>query len=131
MYPTPYGYPPPVQRRTNGLAITSLILGIASWVILPLVAAVAAVIFGHIAQRQVKQSGEDGQGLALAGLILGWLNIALTVLTICFFGVFVLGCFGIVASSGGLDPSNYPTYDPSPTFESPTPFDTPTPAPTS
>lgn len=81
------GYAAP---RTNSLAVASLIAGIAAWVVCPLLGAVLAIIFGHIARGQIKTSGEAGGGLALAGLILGYAHLALGVLgfilVILFFG---------------------------------------------
>ena len=57
--------------RTNGLAMASLACGLAQFAFGP-VAAIPAVVFGHVARQQIKRSGEPGAGLALAGLILGW-----------------------------------------------------------
>jgi hypothetical protein len=75
----PYGYMPVPQQRTNSLAVGSLICGIGQiFVWTP--ASIAAVIMGHIARRQIKQNGESGDGMAVAGLVLGWIGIALTLL---------------------------------------------------
>ena len=60
--------------RTNGLAMASLACGLAQFAFGP-VAAIPAVVFGHVARQQIKRSGEQGAGLALAGLILGWVVI--------------------------------------------------------
>ena len=60
--------------RTNGLAMASLACGLAQFALGP-VAAIPAVVFGHVARQQIKRSGEPGAGLALAGLILGWVVI--------------------------------------------------------
>jgi hypothetical protein len=57
--------------RINGLAIASLACGVAQVVFGPL-AAIPAIAFGHAARQQIKRSGEQGAGLALVGLILGW-----------------------------------------------------------
>jgi Domain of unknown function (DUF1707)/Domain of unknown function (DUF4190) len=57
--------------RTNGLAMASLACGLAQFAFGPL-AAIPAIVFGHVARQQIKRSGEQGAGLALAGLILGW-----------------------------------------------------------
>ena len=70
--PTPYAAPPPVGRPTNVLAIIALI---ASFVV-PL----AGIIVGFIALNQIKRTGESGHGLALAGVILGFVFSALYVL---------------------------------------------------
>jgi Domain of unknown function (DUF1707)/Domain of unknown function (DUF4190) len=58
-------------NRTNGLAMASLACGLAQFAFGPL-AAIPAIVFGHVARQQIKRSGEQGAGLALAGLILGW-----------------------------------------------------------
>jgi Domain of unknown function (DUF4190)/Domain of unknown function (DUF1707) len=73
----PYGYYPqvvPVQT-TNGLAVGSLVCGILEIFTLGF-AAIPAVILGHVARGQIKQTGERGDGMAVAGLVLGYLGIA-------------------------------------------------------
>lgn len=57
-------------RGTNGLALTSLILSILG-------ASLIAVIMGHIARSQIRRTGENGAGMALAGLIIGYVSLAL------------------------------------------------------
>lgn len=59
----PYGYPRP--RPTNGMAIASLI---CAFVFAPL-----GIIFGHISLSQIKRTGEEGHGLAVAGLVISYL----------------------------------------------------------
>ena len=88
-YPAqPYaGYPPrPAKPRTNGLAIASMVLGILSIVFFCLwffpVMPILAVVFGHIALSQIRNQGTAGRGMALAGLITGYLGLALTVVMI-------------------------------------------------
>jgi len=77
-YGQPYGY---LQTRTNGLAIASLVLGILCvyWI-----TSILAVIFGHIALSQIKRSNgtQTGRGLAIAGLVLGYVWLALLVVFI-------------------------------------------------
>jgi cytochrome c biogenesis protein CcmG/thiol:disulfide interchange protein DsbE len=68
----------------------SLITGIFAWLILPLVGAFAAVITGHIARRQIRTSSGalSGDGIATAGLVLGYLQIALAaILAIVFLAI--------------------------------------------
>lgn len=67
--------------RTNGLAIASLACGIAQFAFGPL-ATIPAILFGHVALHQIKRTGEQGAGLALAGLILGWAAVILSILLI-------------------------------------------------
>lgn len=70
----PY-YPPAVPvPPTSGLAIGSLVCGIAEIFTLGF-AAIPAVILGHLARAQIKQTGERGDGMAVAGLILGYMAI--------------------------------------------------------
>ncbi len=70
--------PPPAG--TNGLAITSLVLGIFSPICCGCITGVPAVICGHIALSQISQNQNlGGKGLAIAGLVLGYLSLALTV----------------------------------------------------
>jgi Domain of unknown function (DUF1707)/Domain of unknown function (DUF4190) len=66
---------------TNGLAIASLACGLAQFVFGPL-ATIPAIVLGHMARRQIKRTGEQGAGLALAGLVLGWAAVILAVLLI-------------------------------------------------
>lgn len=56
---------------TNGVAIASLVCGF-----IPFIGAIPAIILGYIARGQIKQSGERGDGMAVAGLVLGYLAIA-------------------------------------------------------
>lgn len=55
-------YPPP--RRTNAMAIAALV---SAFVLAPL-----GIVFGHIALSQIRRSDEDGRGLAIAGLVVGY-----------------------------------------------------------
>jgi hypothetical protein len=71
--------PPPQSQRTNRLAIAALICGIAEFVMIP--AAIAAIILGHMAKRQTRQTGENGRGLATAGLTLGYIGLVLIILS--------------------------------------------------
>lgn len=68
--PAPYAAAPP----TNGLAVASLVAGIVWFMWL---GSALAVVFGHIALNQIKESGDTqgGKGLAIAGLSLGYLGI--------------------------------------------------------
>ena len=75
----PYGQP--VQRRTNGLAIASLICSCAGVFFLP---AILGVVFGFVARSQITRSSglQKGDGLAIAGIIVGFGWLALLVLGI-------------------------------------------------
>jgi hypothetical protein len=91
--PGPYGYPAapawgppyPAARPTNGMAVASLVLG-ALWLFW--IGSVLALVFGYLARGQMRRTGEGGDGLALAGLILGWIGVGTLVLS------FVAGALG-------------------------------------
>lgn len=91
--PPPGGYPPGYGRPagTNVLAILSLVFAI----IFP----PAGIVLGHVARRQIRQSGEQGSGLATAGLVLGYLLTALYLIFCC--GWLALGIWGGDDLDGG------------------------------
>jgi hypothetical protein len=69
--------------KVNGLAIASLACGLAQFAVGPL-ATIPAIVFGHMARHEIRRTGEQGAGLALAGLILGWATVILgIVLVVC------------------------------------------------
>jgi hypothetical protein len=72
--------------KTNGLALASLICGLAPFIFGP-PAAIPAIVFGHVARHQIKRTGEQGAGLALAGLILGWVTVILVIVLIVVMSV--------------------------------------------
>ena len=78
--------------RTSALAIVSLVFGILSWFALPLVGAVVAVITGHLARGEIRRAADtlEGDGMAVAGLALGWTNLIVGLLALLIF-LFVFG----------------------------------------
>jgi hypothetical protein len=66
--------------KTSGLAIASLACGLAQFAFGPL-ATIPAIVCGHLARSQIKRTGEQGAGLALAGLILGRTAVILGILS--------------------------------------------------
>src|SRR3954463_15006378 len=87
-YGPPPGFPPAYPRPTNTMAILALVLAF--------VFAPAGLILGIVARKQIRQTGEEGDGLALAGIIVGGIFTALFALMIIFFIVAVstVGSFG-------------------------------------
>ena len=86
-YGTPYGgygspYPPgqPYSSKTSGWAIASFVLGLLGGVVL-------SVIFGLIALSRIKRLGQQGRGLAIAGLVLSGVWVVLIVVIIAVAGV--------------------------------------------
>lgn len=72
-------YQPPRRATTNGFAVAALVLGIAV-LCTGIIGGVLAVIFGSVALNRIDaaQGAEKGRGLAIAGIVLGWIAIALT-----------------------------------------------------
>ncbi len=83
---------PVAPPENNMLAILSLVAGILGWTLLPFLASIAAVICGHLARAEIRREPGrySGDGLAIAGLVLGWLSIlfwiALASVFVAFFG---------------------------------------------
>jgi hypothetical protein len=92
-------YPPPAPLaapQTNTLAIVSLISGLVGFVFWG-VGAIVAVVTGHMAKKQIRESmgQQTGDGLATAGLILGYAEIALLVIgCLCYLAIVVFGILG-------------------------------------
>ena len=61
------------QAPTNRLAIASLVCGVGQLVAF-FPAGIAAIITGHMARREIRETGEQGDGMARAGLILGYIG---------------------------------------------------------
>ncbi|MGP5164260.1 DUF4190 domain-containing protein [Arthrobacter rhombi] len=69
-------YQQPVLPQTNLFSILALVLGIFTGIL--------GIIFGHIARSQIRQTGEGGAGLALSGLIIGYVWVGLFLLRMIF-----------------------------------------------
>ncbi|MEE7546741.1 DUF4190 domain-containing protein [Xanthomonas sp. Kuri4-1] len=82
-----------IARQTSTLAVVSLVAGILGWTLLPLLGSVFAIVTGHLARSQIRaQPGRlDGDGLAVGGLVLGWLSVSLWILGILAFVLFFGG----------------------------------------
>jgi hypothetical protein len=94
-----YGYGAPgAARPTNGLAVASLVTSLCG-LFLCGVPAIVGAIMGHVARKQIRERGEDGDGMALAGIIIGW------VLFVLYLGVGVLFALGIFAAANAPTPS--------------------------
>ena len=83
-YAQPYGTPTYQTRSTNGMAIAALVCGCLGF--LTCISGIVAIILGHIARKQIRESGgtQQGEGMALAGLILGYIVTGLLVAYIVF-----------------------------------------------
>ena len=90
-------------RQTSTLAVVSLIFGILGWILIPWIGSLVAIVTGHLARGEIRRSpgALDGDGMAIAGLVLGWINVVLCVLAVAavvlFFGglAVLLGWLGM------------------------------------
>lgn len=86
---------PTAYRSSNStLAVVSLIFGIVTWIALPVIGAIVAVICGHMARAEIRRAPDnsiDGDGLAVAGLVLGYVQLAFAVVGLTLFLLVVFG----------------------------------------
>ncbi|GHJ50415.1 hypothetical protein Cs7R123_77570 [Catellatospora sp. TT07R-123] len=95
-------YPQPASGGTNGMAIASLVLGIAGVLTcccygfgaLP---GLIGAILGHLSMKQIRERNQDGRGLAIAGIATGWAGVALSV------GMLALIVIGVVSDPNLLN----------------------------
>ena len=84
--PPPYGQPAPYMyvapRPTNGMAIASMVLGIL-WIYW--IGSVLALVFGYIARHQIRERQQGGDGMAIAGIVLGWIGVGVFALLMLLF----------------------------------------------
>jgi len=84
---------PPTKPNSN-IALASLILGILGWTVMPGLASIAAIVTGHMAKKEIKESmGQlGGDGMAVAGLVMGYASVAIFV-CVCLVvaGILALG----------------------------------------
>lgn len=85
-------YTGPLVPPTNTLAIIALVLG--------LIVPPGGIICGHLAMSQIKRTGEGGHGLALAGLIIGYVYTGLIVLVFIAYALIFVAVFGVIATAG-------------------------------
>lgn len=81
-------------RTTSTTAIVSLVFGIICWVAIPFIGAIVAVICGHVARNEIRSAPPgsiEGEGMATAGLILGYAHLVLFALAMMLIFTFLGG----------------------------------------
>ncbi len=107
----PSGYPAGPMApasHTNGMSIAALVVSLVGAVGLICYGAggvlgIVGAILGHVARKQIRERGEGGDGMALAGIIIGWITTALAVVIVALVIIFVVWAV-----------RNAPTYNPTP-----------------
>jgi hypothetical protein len=96
MTPQPYVPPQtmyaPSSVPNSNAALISLVFGILAWLGLVLIGAIVAIVAGHMARNQIRASGGQigGSGMALAGLLLGYIQLAVLLLGCAAFFLLVI-----------------------------------------
>lgn len=95
----------PATGKSNGKSIAAMVLGIVAFVpgfiITPfnVILSILAVVFGMIGKKEIAESGgvQGGRGMAVAGIVLGWVGIAFAIIAVIF----------IIIGVGALTMSGY------------------------
>jgi hypothetical protein len=102
----PHGKDASALANVNGLAVASLVVSIVSFIALPLApvslaGGIVALVLGYRSKKQVDRSEgrEGGQGLAVAGIVLGWIVVVAAVLIALLF----VGALAVTAVQVGID----------------------------
>ena len=103
-YPQPYGqqgynapaYGYTAAPRVNPLAIVALVSSLVGLFVIPVIGQIVGIITGHISLKQVKTTGERGRGMALSGVLIGYISLGLGILLIVLTAI-------IIATTGGSD----------------------------
>lgn len=86
-----------LKPPTNRLAILSLIFGVSAWCVLPFIGSVLAVILGHMAREKIQRAPagtQSGDSLAIGGLILGYAQLFITLVSLTILLVVILALAG-------------------------------------
>src|SRR5512145_2001746 len=85
---------------SSTLAIVSLVSGILGFTFIPVIGAIAALITGYMARGETRSvpPRASGDGMATAGIIMGWIQIGLTVVSICCMVIYFVVIAGWVGS---------------------------------
>lgn len=86
--------------RTSNAAVVSLVAGIVAWLAVPIIGSLVAIVAGHYALDRIRESGGllTGRRMALAGLALGWIQVAVIAIGFAVWLVMLL----FAGAVGGL-----------------------------
>jgi hypothetical protein len=87
-------------KQTSALAVTSLVCGVLGWTFAPWLGSIVAIVTGHLARAEIRREPDtrEGDGLALAGLILGWASVLLSLLAALVAVLLIVFVFGGLAA---------------------------------
>jgi len=82
---------------SSTLAIVSLVSALLGFTLVPVIGGIVAIITGYMARKEIRSipPQASGDGMATAGIIMGWIQIGLLIVGVCcFLFVFILGLVG-------------------------------------
>src|SRR5216684_260375 len=81
------------QTQDDTCAILGLVFGILSLAGIGILASIPAIILGHVARKNIRASGGrlSGQGMATAGMVLGWISCGLFIMIVFIFVIIFVG----------------------------------------
>ena len=87
---------------SSTLAIISLIAGILGFTFVPVIGTIVALITGYMARNETRSipPKASGDGLATAGIVMGWIQVGLSVVAICCGVAYLVFFIGVFSSSG-------------------------------
>jgi hypothetical protein len=90
----------PYILPSSTLATISLVAGILGFTLFPFIASIVAIFTGYEARKETRSvpPKASGDGMATAGIVMGWIQIGLSVIGMCCFALYMLGIFGIVGA---------------------------------
>ena len=100
-----------MQKQNNSLALISLVLGLCGlFGLLPLIGSILAIVLGHMARRQIAADPtQDGDGLALTGLISGYIGLVIScsgiLVVMLFFGGSIMAMIAAIFAGAPVDAS--------------------------
>jgi hypothetical protein len=89
-------YPVYTVLPASTLAVVSLIAGILSFVMIPVIGSIVALWAGYAARKETRATPPtaSGDGMATAGIVMGWIHVGLVVVSLCcvmaYFGMFAV-----------------------------------------
>ena len=99
-YPQPSNFNGAPLLPTSTMAIVSMVAGIVGFFMLPVIASIIAIITGNLARQETRANPPtaSGDGMATAGIIMGWIQIGMAVIGICC----VIGYFVVIVGVIGV-----------------------------
>jgi hypothetical protein len=100
--PQPYTPPNPAALLPSStLATTSLVAGILGFTFVPLIGGIVALVTGYMARKETRAvpPAASGDGMATAGIVMGWIQVGLAVVGFCCFVAWFVFVVGLAGSS--------------------------------